>query len=275
MNVQHTETMLSIDTPTNRRITVTRQYDTDGPTDLFLTIRALDGPRDQEDGSAHLTPQQAEPIAHALLGIDDHHDLDEYAARVFAKHRRDCHDGATDGDCAACSIAVGAGSAFTLSDVANLRARWANERQPYDRGGFLVSPRYNGQDKPRAPYVEQFAPEDDRHVTTGGKAPDWTIVHQTILRLARERDDALTRATRAEARLAAIDTVYAVTEEQIDTVDVMVHTTATVRDITREYRTEHRTVLPGETPERLRESIRFHLQSVADLEAIARAMEEG
>lgn len=42
----------------------------------------------------------------------------------------------------------------------------------------------------------------------------------------------------------------------------------------REYRTDRRTVGPGETPERLRESIRYHLQSVADLEAIARAMEQ-
>ena len=78
---------------------------------------------------------------------------------------------------------------------------------------------------------------------------------------------------RCDARHTA-DTVYAVTEEQIDSIDVTVHTTATARETIREYRTDHRIVVPGETPERLRESIQFHLQSVADLEAIARVMEE-
>lgn len=121
---------------------------------------------------------------------------------------------------------------------------------------------------------------------------DASAITHALLSIDDLRDtlnDALARATRAEDRLArlrdaysdlvadardTIDTVYAVTEQQIDAVDVTIHTTATAREMLREYRTDHRTVLPGETPDLLRESIRFHLQSVADLEAIARVMEE-
>ena len=347
MTTTETEIALTVHTDT-RRVTVTR-YD-EPPIDLFLTVRDPDGPRDQEHGSVRMTPQAAEAVAHALLGIDSHHDLDAYAARVFAKHRRDCHDGNIDGDCAACSTAVGAGSAFTLSDLADLRARWANETQPYHPGGKL--PRAEHYRLDRDGTMHRNPEYTGWHVTTGGKAPSWVDPYVRVLEqaaeindLKAERDNALNRARAAEARaedaareastwrtstesahsdflqadyerdewkaradraeaqrdeyregmrqalrdrelteremderLAAqrrdLEAVYAVTEEQVDNVEVTIHTTATAREMTREYRTDRRTVLPGETPDRLRESIAFHLQSVAELEAIARAMEQ-
>lgn len=256
MKITETETETAVTTGYRRKVTVNAVH--------HGTYLRIDDTLEGGVVSARLEPDEARTIAHALLGIDDHHGLDGYAARVFAKHRRDCHDGNIDDDCAACLIAVGAASAFPLSHLADLRARWANENQTYDEGGLLTGPRY----------VEQFAPRDE-------------AAELDDLRAAL--NDALARATRAEDRLARIrnaysdlvvdarqtvDTVYAVTEEQIDAVWVTVHTTATARDLIREYRTDRRTVLPGETPERLREAIESHLQSIADLEAIARAMEE-
>lgn len=195
MTTIRTETETTVTTGLHRRIKVTHN---EHGTYLLLEDMAPDDLRDgPQTVSARLTGNESRTIADALTGTTDHHD----------------HPG----------------SAFTLSDLADLRARWANETQGYDPGGLLLDtlPRARWS---RAPYVEQFAPKPDP--------------------------------------------VYAVTEDEIDDVWVTIHTTATAREMIREYRTDRRTVGPGETPERLRESIRYHLQSVADLEAIARAMEQ-
>lgn len=391
-----TETTLKIETATARAVTVTRYRTEDGPTDLFLTIRDLEGPRDQEHGSARLTAQQAEPIAHALLGIDDHHDLDAYASRVMGKHRRDCHDGAIDDSCIACRTACGT-QGWSLADIAFLRARWADVK-PYDQGGLLDEPYSAVRDPERARRlgalhyrVEADGGVTDNdpnrytgwHVHTGGKAPAWldddakavvdawlkVTSHPELAEecldynpeagyadavcnritelgeIARRAERAETRlegerarADLAEAQLAnlkvaarlagvvmhsdwntaaptetvddarerdrialkadrdhwrdsyreLLDTIarrgtvtiddrapaYTVTEAEIDAVEVVKHTTARSHETIIEWHTERRTVLDGETPERLRESVTFHLQSVAELEAVARAMEE-
>lgn len=397
----------SITNDRNRHVTVTRRQIDDGPAELFLTIRDLEGPHDQEHGSAMLTAQQAELIADALLGRDDSCGAERWSpaalealrARwdnvkpydrggLLSTHYRVDADGAvTDNDpnrytgwhvqtgaeaeCIADALdrarADRAWARDDFPDIDEMHHVWEQDlrgsvgafaavvdllvdhfekrhTKPIDhlaKGYGQLVERANRAEAAATPIVDPDTPvgqmvdawlkvahhpelalerldsaptladavydritelgeiarrAEDRFAALRADAATLGVhlpaepgsAHSRVLDQAAEINDLKAQLAnlKTAARLAGVvlhsdwnttvpddPAAYTVTEAEINAVEVVKHTTVRPNEIVTQWNTERRTVLPGETPGRLRESIDHHLQSVVELEAVARAME--